>query len=73
MNKLIRSVFILACVAAALPGCKSTSSTEVGVRTNLFGIFERRGEQQAYSPGGSPGTLGTLRHNGFSLVLRVEA
>lgn len=36
----------------ALSGCGQTSSTEVGVRTNLFGIFEKRGAQQVYSPGG---------------------
>ncbi len=33
-------------------GCESTSSTEVGVRTCLFGILEKRGEQQVYPPGG---------------------
>lgn len=36
----------------SLSGCGQTSSTEVGVRTNLFGIFEKRGAQQVYSPGG---------------------
>ena len=29
-----------------------TSSTEVGVRTSLFGVFEPRGRQQVYAPGG---------------------
>jgi regulator of protease activity HflC (stomatin/prohibitin superfamily) len=32
--------------------CGTTTSTEVGVRTNLFGIFESRGHQQIYQPGG---------------------
>lgn len=36
----------------ALPACRSTTSTEVGVRTNLLGILEKRGEQQIYAPGG---------------------
>lgn len=36
----------------ALAGCHETSSTEVGVRTNLLGLLEKRGEQQVYSPGG---------------------
>ncbi|HET6414436.1 MAG TPA: SPFH domain-containing protein [Anaeromyxobacter sp.] len=36
----------------SLPACRSTTSTEVGVRTNLFGLFEKRGEQQIYAPGG---------------------
>jgi regulator of protease activity HflC (stomatin/prohibitin superfamily) len=38
-------------LAAGLPGCAATSSTEVGVRTNLLGVFEKRGHQQVYSPG----------------------
>jgi len=36
----------------SLAACRSTTSTEVGVRTNLFGILEKRGEQQIYVPGG---------------------
>jgi len=40
-------------LAALLSGaCGTTSSTEVGVRTSLFGIIEKRGEQQVYEPGG---------------------
>lgn len=39
-------------VAFAASACNGTSSTEVGVRTNLLGLFEKRGEQQVYSPGG---------------------
>jgi regulator of protease activity HflC (stomatin/prohibitin superfamily) len=42
---------LLALVLVA--GCKNTSSTEVGVRTCLLGIFEKRGTQQTYSPGGT--------------------
>jgi len=38
--------------ALALGGCGATTSTEVGVRTSLFGVFEKRGEQQVYEPGG---------------------
>ena len=43
-----------ALLLAALPlaGCGVTSSTEVGVRTSLFGIFEGRGSAQVYEPGG---------------------
>ena len=37
---------------AGLCGCRSTHSTEVGVRTCLWGIFEERGTQQVYEPGG---------------------
>jgi regulator of protease activity HflC (stomatin/prohibitin superfamily) len=42
-------IVILAVQAVA---CGATSSTEVGVRTSLFGILEKRGEQQTYAPGG---------------------
>jgi regulator of protease activity HflC (stomatin/prohibitin superfamily) len=46
-------LYLLACVCALAPmGCGTTSSTEVGVRTNLFGVFESRGQQQIYQPGG---------------------
>jgi regulator of protease activity HflC (stomatin/prohibitin superfamily) len=38
--------------AVGCGGCESTSSTEVGVRTNLLGIFESRGHQEVYQPGG---------------------
>jgi regulator of protease activity HflC (stomatin/prohibitin superfamily) len=33
-------------------GCGATTSTEVGVRTSLFGVIEKRGQQQVYEPGG---------------------
>jgi regulator of protease activity HflC (stomatin/prohibitin superfamily) len=42
----------LLCAASVSMGCESTSSTEVGVRTSLFGIIEARGTQQVYQPGG---------------------
>ncbi len=35
-----------------LCACNSTSSVEVGVRTNLLGLLESRGDQQVYEPGG---------------------
>ncbi|MBI2877703.1 MAG: hypothetical protein HYY20_12560 [Candidatus Tectomicrobia bacterium] len=47
----MRNVFFI-CLALSLSACGATSSTEVGVRTNLFGIFEARGYQQIYEPGG---------------------
>jgi regulator of protease activity HflC (stomatin/prohibitin superfamily) len=37
---------------ALLAGCGVTSSTEVGVRTNLVRVIEKRGDQQIYEPGG---------------------
>jgi regulator of protease activity HflC (stomatin/prohibitin superfamily) len=45
---------LLAVVAAGvtLSGCGVTSSTEVGVRTNLVRMIEKRGHQQVYEPGG---------------------
>jgi len=46
-----RLLLILA-AALALDGCGTTTSTEVGVRTSLFGILEKRGEQHTYEPGG---------------------
>ena len=46
-------VLLVFLVAVTLGGCKNTSSTEVGVRTNLLGIVEKRGAQQTYSPGGT--------------------
>jgi regulator of protease activity HflC (stomatin/prohibitin superfamily) len=39
-------------LAAASFGCGTTSSTEVGIRTSLFGLFEKRGDTQVYEPGG---------------------
>jgi regulator of protease activity HflC (stomatin/prohibitin superfamily) len=44
------ALVVLAALASG--GCGTTSSTEVGVRTSLFGIIEKRGEQQVYEPGG---------------------
>ncbi len=43
----------LAIGVVTLAGCHTTSSTEVGVRTNLLGLFEKRGDQQVYAPGGA--------------------
>ena len=37
---------------ASSTGCNATSSTEVGIRTNLMGLIETRGNQQLYAPGG---------------------
>jgi len=42
----------LVLLALPLAGCGATTSTEVGVRTSLFGIIEKRGAQQIYEPGG---------------------
>ncbi len=49
--RALRCVVILA-AAASLPACAMTSSTEVGVRTNLFGVLEKRGHQETYPAGG---------------------
>jgi regulator of protease activity HflC (stomatin/prohibitin superfamily) len=38
--------------ASTLPACAVTSSTEVGVRTSLFGVIEKRGYQEIYPAGG---------------------
>jgi regulator of protease activity HflC (stomatin/prohibitin superfamily) len=45
-------VAFVALVALTSGACGTTSSTEVGVRTSLFGIIEKRGDQQVYEPGG---------------------
>lgn len=50
MKRLALSALFLGALGTA--GCGATSSTEVGVRTNLFGIFEKRGVQEIYQPGG---------------------
>jgi regulator of protease activity HflC (stomatin/prohibitin superfamily) len=49
-----RPVALTLVLAATLAagGCGATNSTEVGVRTCLWGILEKRGEQQIYEPGG---------------------
>jgi len=39
-------------LALSTGACGTTSSTEVGIRTSLFGILEKRGEQRIYEPGG---------------------
>jgi regulator of protease activity HflC (stomatin/prohibitin superfamily) len=43
---------VLALAAAPLSGCGATSSTEVGVRTSMLGVFDKRGRQHLYQPGG---------------------
>ena len=43
---------LLVLLSLTLVGCATTTSTEVGVRTNLLGVLEDRGEQQVYEPGG---------------------
>ncbi len=50
--KRIRAYVIVLISALMTVSCGTTTSTEVGVRTNLFGIFESRGQQQIYQPGG---------------------
>ena len=47
-----RRLGLLLTAVLALEGCGATTSTEVGVRTTLFGVFENRGEQRVYEPGG---------------------
>ncbi|MEO6954305.1 MAG: SPFH domain-containing protein [Polyangia bacterium] len=49
----MRAFLFLLAVCASAAGCKSTTSTEVGIRTSLLGIFDKRGAQQTYSPGGT--------------------
>ena len=46
-----RRALALLLAPALLAGCVSTRSTEVGVRTTLLGILEKRGFQQMYGPG----------------------
>ena len=43
---------LLAGLSLSLVGCGTTSSTEVGIRTSLFGLFEKRGDAEVYEPGG---------------------
>ena len=51
MKRTWTSVAVMA-LASALAGCGSTSSTEVGVRTSMAGVFDKRGTQHLYAPGG---------------------
>jgi regulator of protease activity HflC (stomatin/prohibitin superfamily) len=46
-----RALFVLL-LALPLGGCGSTKSTEIGVRTTLFALLEKRGTMQIYAPGG---------------------
>jgi regulator of protease activity HflC (stomatin/prohibitin superfamily) len=48
----VRRRALVAALALQALACGATSSTEVGVRTSLFGVIEKRGEQQIYEPGG---------------------
>ena len=48
--KRLRASLVLG-LALSLSGCGTTTSTEVGVRTSLFGVFEGRGKQEIYAPG----------------------
>jgi len=50
-NVRLRQAAALA-LLVPLAGCGTTTSTEVGVRTSLLGILEKRGFQQIYEPGG---------------------
>lgn len=56
--------FTLVLVASTLPlgGCAVTSSTEVGVRTSLFGVIEKRGTAETYEPGGVYFVLPIVNH-----------
>jgi regulator of protease activity HflC (stomatin/prohibitin superfamily) len=42
---------LLALTVPVLTGCRGTTSTEVGVKTSLIGIFSKRGSQTTYAPG----------------------
>ncbi|HUL76855.1 MAG TPA: SPFH domain-containing protein, partial [Vicinamibacteria bacterium] len=48
----LASIALATSLAAALSGCRNTKSTEVGVRTNMLGLLEKRGVQEIYPPGG---------------------
>jgi regulator of protease activity HflC (stomatin/prohibitin superfamily) len=47
-----RRILAVALLAGFSVACGTTSSTEVGVRTSMFGIIEKRGTQEVYPPGG---------------------
>ena len=47
-----KRLLVVIALAGFLSSCGMTSSTEVGVRTSLFGIIEKRGDTQVYEPGG---------------------
>lgn len=51
MKKSSRVALVVA-LSLSLSGCGTTSSTEVGVRTKLLWLFESRGRQEIYEPGG---------------------
>jgi regulator of protease activity HflC (stomatin/prohibitin superfamily) len=42
----------IAVLAAGGAACGTTTSTEIGVRTSMFGVLEKRGASQVYQPGG---------------------
>jgi len=48
----LRQCLVLSLFAVTLPACATTTSTEVGVRTTLLGVLEKRGQQHIYEPGG---------------------
>jgi regulator of protease activity HflC (stomatin/prohibitin superfamily) len=52
VKKRLCLLLAAAALAASTSGCRSTDSTEVAVRTCLWGILESRGTQQVYEPGG---------------------
>ena len=41
-----------AALVLGLAGCGTTGSTEVGVRTSMLGLIDKRGTQHLYAPGG---------------------
>jgi regulator of protease activity HflC (stomatin/prohibitin superfamily) len=47
-----RRLALLGLCALSAVACGTTNSTEVGVRTSMFGIIEKRGTMQVYPPGG---------------------
>jgi regulator of protease activity HflC (stomatin/prohibitin superfamily) len=52
VSRRLRPALLLALAAPLLGGCHTTASTEVGVRTTLLGVLEKRGDQQVYAAGG---------------------
>jgi len=49
----VRSRFlVVVLLSVGAVACGTTSSTEIGVRTNMFGILEKRGASEVYQPGG---------------------
>jgi regulator of protease activity HflC (stomatin/prohibitin superfamily) len=53
MSPAMKPARVALFAAILVGGCSGTSSTELGIRTCMLGMFEKRGHMEVYQPGGT--------------------